>query len=140
MRAEEPCGAFNRFLYSTVGADWQWTDRLPWSLEQWQQNTAQPGLETWVAYINGTPAGYFELFYAMEVGEVEIQYFGLLPQFTGRGLGGALLTDAIKRAWSLADGVKRVWVHTCTLDGPTALPNYRARGMQVYKTEEEAVV
>jgi GNAT superfamily N-acetyltransferase len=137
MRAEEPCGVFNRFLYTAVGADWQWTDRLPWSLEQWQENTGRAGMETWVAYVTGTPAGYFELYWDSETEETELQYFGLLPQFIGRGLGGALLADAVRRAWNVRPVVKRVWVHTCNLDGPQALANYTARGFTVYKTETE---
>jgi len=90
-----------------------------------------------VAYVSGTPAGYFEL--EMQAGgNVEIVYFGLLPQFIGRGLGGALLTATVERAWAL--GAHRVWVHTCSLDHPNALPGYQARGFRVFNiahTEEE---
>lgn len=32
-------------------------------------------------------------------------------------------------------GAKRVWVHTCSLDGPNALANYQARGFQLYQVE-----
>ena len=35
-------------------------------------------------------------------GEVEIAYFGLLPEFIDRGLGGALLTSAIEEAWEMS--------------------------------------
>jgi len=58
----------------------------------------------------------------------------LLPEFVGRGLGGALLTSAIEQAWSMVP--TRVWVHTCNRDHPQALANYQARGMIVYKIEE----
>ena len=68
-------------------------------------------------------------------GGVEIAYFGLLPEFIGRGLGGALLTSAIDEAWRTSSSVSRVWVHTCTLDHPGALGNYQARGMVIYKEE-----
>lgn len=27
---------FNRFLYSYIGQQWQWTDKLSWSDEQWR--------------------------------------------------------------------------------------------------------
>jgi hypothetical protein len=53
-------------------------------------------------------------------------------------LGGALLTATVERAWAL--GARRVWVHTCSLDHPNALPGYQARGFRVFKivhTEEE---
>jgi GNAT superfamily N-acetyltransferase len=137
VQAEIPCPALNRFLYTAVGGDWYWLDRLGWSYEQWQMYLERAEVETWVAYVSGTPAGYFEL--EMQAGgNVEIVYFGLLPQFIGRGLGGALLTATVERAWAL--GARRVWVHTCSLDHPNALPGYQARGFRVFNiahTEEE---
>jgi GNAT superfamily N-acetyltransferase len=132
MRAEVPSPELGRFLYTAVGGDWHWIDRLGWSYDEWQARLARAGVETWVAYVCGTPAGYFEL-NLEEVGSVEIAYFGLLPQFIGKGVGGWLLTRAIERGWEM--GAARVWVHTCSLDGPSALANYQARGMQIFKTE-----
>lgn len=76
-------------------------------------------------------AGYFEL--SEQDHEVEIAYFGLAPSFVGKGLGGALLTQALEEAWR--NKPNRVWVHTCTHDHPFALKNYENRGMVVYKTE-----
>jgi GNAT superfamily N-acetyltransferase len=66
---------------------------------------------------------------------VEIAYFGLLPEFIGRRLGGALLTNAIDNAWSWSPTPIRVWVHTCNRDHPGALANYQARGFKIYKVE-----
>lgn len=132
QQAKIPCAELNRFLYTAVGGDWYWTDRLGWTYPQWFDYLSRPELETWVGYVEGTPAGYFELEQQAE-GSVEIAYFGLLPQFIGKGLGGQLLTRAIERAWQW--GAARVWVHTCTLDGPAALSNYRARGFRLYKEE-----
>lgn len=133
VRAEIPCPELNRFLYTAVGSDWVWYGRLPWSRARWLAWLGRPEVETWVAYVSGTPAGYFEL-ERQDAGQVEIVYFGLLPAFAGRGLGGALLTAAIRRAWE--PGASRVWVHTCDLDHPRALRNYEARGFRVYRTEE----
>lgn len=134
MRAELPCPELNRFLYQTVGAAWSWTDRLPWTIEQWRAYVDRPELETWVAYLSGTPAGYVELETQDSGASVEIAYFGLLPAFVGRGLGGHLLTVATQRAWQLG-ARRRVWVHTCSLDAPHALTNYQKRGFRVFKTE-----
>jgi GNAT superfamily N-acetyltransferase len=131
-RAEIPCPELNRFLYQAVGGPWSWTDRLPWSLEQWREYADRPELETWLGYLRGTPAGYFEL-ERQAGGSVELAYFGLLPQFVGRGLGGRLLTEAVRRAWDM--GARRVWVHTCTLDSSAALPNYEARGFRRFREE-----
>ena len=61
---------------------------------------------------------------------VELVSFGLLPAFMGRGLGPRLLDAALRRAWAL--GPRRVWVHTCSLDGPAALHTYQARGLEIY--------
>ncbi|MFN8007993.1 MAG: GNAT family N-acetyltransferase [Terriglobia bacterium] len=133
-RAEIPCPELNRFLYASVGGDWYWTDRLSWSYSKWLDYLNRPELETWVGYRSGTPAGYFEL-ETQAGGSVEIAYFGLLPSFIGKQLGGALLTAAVERAW--ASGAARVWVHTCTLDGPHALKNYLARGFRQFEEEKE---
>lgn len=119
----------NRSLYFLVGQRWAWTDKQQWSDERWQSYVASDQLRTFVASFGGATAGYYEL--RRDDGlAVEIVYFGLAPDFIGRGFGGALLTDALEQAW--AWGAQRVWVHTCTLDHPAALENYQARGMRIY--------
>jgi GNAT superfamily N-acetyltransferase len=123
--------SFHRYLYAEVGAQYQWVDRLVWNREQTRRHLADPAVSIWVLWVRGSPGGYFEL----KRGEdsVEVAYFGLLPEFTGRGLGKHLLTAAVEAAWSF--GPRRVWLHTCTLDHPAALPNYVARGFRPYKSE-----
>lgn len=69
-------------------------------------------------------------------GNTEIAYFGLAAPFIGRGFGGYLLSEAIKCAWQIPS-TRRVFVHTCTLDHESALRNYQARGLKVYKEETE---
>jgi GNAT superfamily N-acetyltransferase len=137
VRAEISSPELNRFLYTTVGADWYWLDRLDWSDAQWLAYLDRPEVETWVAYLAGTPAGYFELTQPGQPGEgwIQIEYFGLLPRFIGRGIGGYLLTYAVRRAWAL--GTQRVTVNTCSLDGPHALANYQARGFRVYEERQK---
>jgi GNAT superfamily N-acetyltransferase len=132
-RAEIPSPEMNRFFYKEVGGQWLWYERLVWDDARWLQYLERPEVETWVGYLRGTLAGYFEL--EREEGDVQIAYFGLLPRFIGKGLGGPLLTKAIERAWEM--GAKRVWVHTCDLDHPQALANYVARGMKPYHTEKK---
>jgi ribosomal protein S18 acetylase RimI-like enzyme len=134
-QARIPCPELNRFLYVAVGAGWCWVDRLGWTRERWLAYLDRPSLETWVGHVSGTPAGYFELEAQAGGSEVEIAYFGLLPQFTGKGLGGHLLTEAARRGFAM--GASRVWVHTCSLDHPQALANYEARGFRVFKVETE---
>ena len=131
-QAHVPLPELNRFLYTAVGGEWYWLDRLSWTYQQWLDWLDRPAVETWVAYVSGTPAGYFELEVQAE-GNVELVYFGLLPRFIGQGLGAHVLTSAIVRAWNM--GASRVWVHTCTLDHPSALANYYARGFRMYREE-----
>ena len=129
VRLEIPFPALNRFLYQEVGKLWQWTDRLNWSEEEWRNWVEREKFQTWMLHLRGTPAGYFEL--DDQDGDVEIAYFGLLPQFLGKGLGGGFLTAAVEKAWEM--GAARVWVHTCSLDHPNALNNYQARGFRIYR-------
>jgi GNAT superfamily N-acetyltransferase len=133
-RAEIPSPELSRFLYTAVGGPWYWTGRLGWDYARWLAYLDRPLVETLVIYASGTPAGYMELEVQAE-DNVEITQFGLLPRFIGQRLGGYLLSAGVQRAWD--QGAKRVWVHTCTLDGPHALDNYRARGLRVYDQKTE---
>lgn len=136
VRATIPSPAFSRFLYTAIGGKWHWTDRLAWDDDRWRNYLSRPAVETWVAYLSGTPAGYIEL-EAQQAGDVEIVYFGLLPGFIGRGIGGYLLTVGTQRAWAM--GARRVWLHTCSLDGPQALANYQARGFRIYRMDKAQI-
>jgi GNAT superfamily N-acetyltransferase len=96
----------------------------------------RPVLETWVLSDHGAPVGYCEL-EAQDAGRVEIAYFGLLPQWVGKGIGAHLLSATIDRAWRFP--ARRVWVHTCTLDHPHALQNYIDRGFKPFREERTRV-
>ena len=127
---------FNRDLYRRVGEPWRWFDKRDWSDAQWEEYGLAPELRTFAAESEDELAGYYELRPDGE-GGVEIAYFGLLPQFIGRGLGGALLTHAIETAWQTSPPPSRVWVHTCNRDHPQALANYQARGMSIFKIDRD---
>ncbi|MCD6051714.1 MAG: hypothetical protein K0Q55_3123 [Verrucomicrobia bacterium] len=128
-----PQWQLNRFLYFLVGEPWAWVGKREWSDQQWQDYVSSKNLRTFLALHEGNIAGYYELHREDETHAVEIEYFGLTTPFIGRGLGAALLTDALERAW--AWDARRVWVHTCTQDHPAALKNYAARGMTIYDRE-----
>src|SRR6267378_6690811 len=108
------CSAsFFRHLYVEVGRNYHWIDRLPWTDADIVAHLSQPEISLWLMTDDGATAGYFEL-RRCEDGSVEVAYFGLMPEFIGRGLGKFLLTGAVEQAW--ATGANRVWLHTCTLD------------------------
>jgi GNAT superfamily N-acetyltransferase len=121
-----------RKLYRAVGYRWYWRDRNAWTDDRLAAHLARPEISVWECVVDRASAGFFEL-EKREDGSVEIAYFGLVERMIGRGLGGAMLTHAAREAWAL--GANRVWLHTCTLDSPHALPNYKARGFEPFQTE-----
>lgn len=133
--AESP--ELNRFFYTAVGGDWCWTDRLEWTYDQWTEWLSRPGHRTVVLSVEGVPVGFAEL--AQSADEtVEIVLFGLLPQWTGRGLGGPSLALVVGQAWEM--GATRIVLNTCSLDHPHALDNYKARGFEIVRTAESVKV
>lgn len=128
-----PCSTADyRRLYREVGEQWHWRDLRLLADDTLRARLDSPDRGVWELRVDGESAGYFELHRHAD-GAVEIAYFGLVPRFIGRGLGGALLTRAVEEAWAF--GATRVWLHTCTLDAPQALPNYLARGFRSFKNE-----
>jgi ribosomal protein S18 acetylase RimI-like enzyme len=121
-----------RYLYAEVGRACHWRDRLTWSDEMIRRYLATPGVSLWLMTWEAASAGYFELRRHDDRG-VEIAYFGLLPEYFGRGWGKYLLDQAVRQAWS--SDASRVWLHTCTLDHPAALPNYVQRGFRPVREE-----
>ena len=123
-----------RALYLLVGERWQWRDRLRLSDEELDSYLARSDVHVWVLRVDERIAGYFEL--QRQGTQVEIMYFGLAPEFVGRGLGGWLLGRAAEEAFAL--GATRITLHTCTLDSANALPNYLARGFVIVREERYA--
>ena len=124
----------NKFFYKNVGKKHRWTDRLTWTDTDWIKYSSNPKVETYILKVRGDFAGYFELIFHLEKKETEIAYFGLLEEYHNKKLGGYLLSIAIKKSFK-NENIKRVWVHTCSLDHKNALKNYIARGMKIYKKE-----
>ena len=134
VKKVKPDFQLNKFFYKQVGKKHRWIDRLSWSDEKWVNYISNQNLETYVISEKNHLAGFFELLYNPELKETEISYFGLLEEYIGKGIGGYALSIAIKK--SFEKQIKRVWLHTCTLDHPNALKNYIARGMTVFKKEK----
>ncbi|MCU0633910.1 MAG: GNAT family N-acetyltransferase [Gemmatimonadaceae bacterium] len=139
----DPCDtATARLLYHAVGAAWHWRDRDGWSDDRLAEWVARPTVRTYrLDAPDGALLGYAELV-RHDDDSCELGYFGLVPDAMGRGLGGAFLTSMVRAAWAFdlpgRAPVTRVWLHTCTLDAPQALPNYLARGFVVFRTEAYA--
>ncbi|MFQ5935452.1 MAG: GNAT family N-acetyltransferase [Acidiferrobacterales bacterium] len=132
-RVKNPAVSFYRYLYNTVGGQWMWYERRHMDDATLAEIISDPQVEVYVLHVDGVPAGYVELDCRAK-GEVEIAYFGLMPDFIGRGLGSHLLDCGLRAAWRKRP--QRVWVHTCNLDHPKALAVYRQAGFIPYKTEK----
>ena len=129
----KPDFQLNKFFYKQVGKKHRWIDRLSWTDEKWIDFISNKNLETYVISESEDLIGFFEPLYNPHLNETEISYFGLLEEYIGKGIGGYALSEAIKK--SFEKNIKRVWLHTCTLDHPNALKNYIARGMRVFRKE-----
>jgi GNAT superfamily N-acetyltransferase len=132
LQAQDIPADFYRFLYKGVGRTYQWIDRNAWTDERLETHLARPTVAMHVLYVRGVPAGYIELDQESEEPGTEIVYFGLMPAFHGRGLGKHLLSTGVQ--WAYQHNAQRIWLHTCSLDGPYALANYQARGFVPYRT------
>ncbi|MDP6604038.1 MAG: GNAT family N-acetyltransferase [Rhodospirillales bacterium] len=132
MRAERPGIPFYRFLYNTVGDAWLWYERRLMDDEALGAVIHDDGVEIYVLYVGGVPAGYGEIDRRREP-EIEIAYLGLMPDFIGRGLGRYLMRWTVDQAWTY--GPERVWAHTCTLDHPRALSMYQRTGFVPVRQE-----
>ena len=123
----------NKFLYKQIGKKYHWIDRLAWTDKNWIAYVSNKNLITYLLKNNDDLVGYYELIFNEEKQEIEIAYFGILEDYFGKKLGAFLLSEAIKKSFLVE--VKRVWVHTCSLDHQNALKNYLARGMTIFKSE-----
>jgi GNAT superfamily N-acetyltransferase len=112
--------------------------RMAWSDAQWEDELSRLGVRCWIARVQDDVVGFVEL-EAEPNGDVGIVVFGLVPEFVGKGFGGALLARATETAWKLMSQsgglTKRVWVQTSAGDHPHALPNYERRGFRVFRVE-----
>ena len=123
----------NKFFYKNVGKNHHWIDRLIWTDQQWSNYTSDNKVKTYILKNKDDLAGYFELIFHKDKKEVEIAYLGLLEEYYNKKLGSYLLSAAIRNSFS--NKIKRVWVHTCSLDHQNALNNYLSRGMKIFKKE-----
>tara|TARA_Y100001960_G_scaffold326679_1_gene411506 strand:+ start:101 stop:652 length:552 start_codon:yes stop_codon:yes gene_type:complete len=136
LKLEGPTTGYYLYLYDAVGSDWTWVNRKHMNTDELAEIIQSELVEIYVLYAGGMPAGYVELDRRSKP-QIELAYFGLVPEFIGRGLGQYFLDWAIRKAWSY--GPERIWLNTCTEDHPRALPLYQRFGFQAYAQETIAL-
>jgi GNAT superfamily N-acetyltransferase len=134
QRSERPDVDAYRTLFRAVGEDWLWFSRLLMPRQTLQDIICDPLVEIYVLRRDGTDIGILELDFR-DAGQCELAFFGLTKDALGQGLGRTLMNRAIERAW--AKPIRRFWVHTCTLDGPSALDFYLRSGFVAYALKVE---
>ncbi len=137
LRAEAPTIGFYRYLYNTVGEPWLWYERRVMEDDKLRKILDDERIEIYVLYFGGTPAGYAEL-NRRDRSDIELAYFGLVPDFIGQGMGRYFLEAVIDIAWN--NEPRRLWLHTCTLDHQSALPNYQKRGFEPYDQKTRKIL
>lgn len=131
-----PAPDWYRDLYRRVGADWLWSSRLELTDGALAAIIAAPEVEVHALEHNGRDEGILELDFRV-AGACEIAFFGLGPSIVGAGAGRWLMNRAIARAW--ARPIRRLWLHTCSLDSPAALGFYIRSGFAPYDRKVEVL-
>lgn len=135
-RWTEPSAEKYRALYRRVGEPWLWFSRLELDGAELLDIIHDPKVRIWaVTDLRGIEVGILELDFRVE-GQCEIAFFGLVPELGGKGHGRWLMAMALQTGWG-EPGVKRMCVHTCTLDAPSALGFYIKSRFTPYKRQVE---
>lgn len=129
-RVQNPDLEWYRKIFRRTGEQWLWWSRLEMADEQLSAILNAPTTELFIALHERAEVGMAELDRSRP-GNVEITFFGLFAEAIGKRLGRPFLETLLDRAW--AGSTSRVFVHTCTLDSPSALPLYTKCGFRAYK-------
>lgn len=125
-RWQAPAPEAYRALFRRVGARWLWFSRLMLDDDALTAIIRHPAVSVHAVLDRaGVEIGMVELDFRVD-GDCEIAFFGLVPELAGKGHGRWLMAQALALGWR--KDVTRMWVHTCTLDHPSALGFYRRHG------------
>ena len=125
----EPTVDFYRYLYDTVGEKWTWIERRLLDDNNLQKLIRSSNVEIYILYVDDNVAGFGEIGWDTASNGSEIKYFGLMPEYIGKGLGPYFLNNIINIAWER--NPVRLRVNTCDLDHPSALRVYQKSGFNI---------
>ena len=123
----------NKFFYRQVGKEHFWRDRLLWSDKEWRKYINNKNLETGIMKLDDELIGFYEQEFHEAKNEIELIQMGILKEYQGKKFGTFLLKHIIYEAFN--KNVKRIWVHTCSLDHKHALDNYLSKGFKIFGEE-----
>ncbi|WP_420414117.1 GNAT family N-acetyltransferase [Roseibium sp.] len=134
---ENPETADYKALFRAVGEEWIWFGRLVKPDDELAALLSEPARKNFRPMRDGKVLGTLEVNFA-DPENVEIAYFGLVPDAIGGGVGRWLMSQAIEMAWARPE-TKRVWLHTCTADSPQAIRFYQSCGFKPFKRSIEVM-
>jgi GNAT superfamily N-acetyltransferase len=123
-----------RDLYRRVGEEWLWFSRLRMADAELAAIVRSPMVDVYALVHEDRDEGLLKLDFR-EAGQCELAFFGVTADLIGGGAGRWLMNRALELAWSRQ--VSRVWVHTCTLDHPSALAFYQRSGFRAFRRQIE---
>ena len=133
-KVDAPALPWYRDLFRRVGEDWLWFSRARMTDAELAAIIRAPGIEVYALVADGRDEGLLELDFR-EPGQCELTYFGVTSSLIGTGAARFLMNCALERAWSR--DIRRVWVHTCTLDHPSAVAFYQRSGFRPFRRQIE---
>ena len=136
LRAERITVSYYRYLYNTVGEACFWHIRRAMTDDELTAIIAHELVDIFVLYAGGVPAGFVELD-RRPAPDIDIAFFGLVPEFIGQGFGRYLLGWAVAEAWRHQP--RKLMVNTNNLDHPRAMPNYQRAGFVPMRQEIEVI-
>ena len=133
-KLDAPDPDWYRALFRRIGENWLWFSRLQLSDEELRDVFSNPLYEAYALVAEGREEGLVELDFSNEA-ECDLSFFGLTPPMVGRGAGRWMMNRALELAW--ARPIRRLWLHTCSLDHPDALAFYIRSGFTPYRRQVE---
>lgn len=131
---QNPDTKWYRAIYEKVGLEWLWFSRIIMPDDALNGIIQDPLVEIYSLEVGGKSEGLLELDYR-DKDICELAFLGVSEAVMGKGAGRWLMNHALELAW--AKPINRLWIHTCTLDHPRALPFYIRSGFTPYKRQLE---
>jgi GNAT superfamily N-acetyltransferase len=137
MRAPRMPLHFYRYLYERVGRPHHWELRRGMDDDALSAIIHATTTLIDVLYVDGAPAGFVEIDLSRAPEQAEVEYFGLMAEFQGRGLSKFFLSCALHAAWQ--HDPKTLIIQTNSLDSPRALQLYQTMGFVPVGTSQAEV-
>ena len=133
-KVDAPALDWYRDLHRRVGEEWLWFSRMRMNDAELAAIIHAAGVEVHALVVDGREEGLLELDFR-EASQCELVYFGVTAKLIGTGAARFLMNRALERAWS--SDVRRVWLHTCTFDHPSAIAFYQRSGFRPFRRQIE---